>query len=59
MTKVKPKHGNETKSTIFTWDILKSDAIYFLWSKNIKVFRCISKSKFLRFMTKVNSNNGN
>ena len=36
MTKVNPKNGNKTKSDIFPWDILKSDAISFL-SKNIKV----------------------
>ena len=28
-------------------------------SKNIKVFQWLSKLKFLRFMTKVNPNNGN
>ena len=29
------------------------------WSKHIKIFQCLSKSKFLNFMTKVNPNNGN
>ena len=27
MTKVNPSNGNETKSDIFPWDILKSDII--------------------------------
>ena len=37
MTKVKPSTGNETKSDIFSWEISKSNVIYFL-SKNIEVF---------------------
>ena len=37
MTKVNPDNGNETKSDIFPWDILKSDTISFS-AKNIKVF---------------------
>ena len=28
MTKVNQKHGNETKSDIFPWDIFKSDVIF-------------------------------
>ena len=28
MTRVNPKNGNETKSDIFLWDILKSDMIF-------------------------------
>ena len=31
MTKVRPNNGNETKSSIFPWDIFKSDII-FDWS---------------------------
>ena len=31
MTKVNPNNGNETKSDIFKWDILKLDII-FHWS---------------------------
>ena len=34
MTKVNPNNGNEKKSDIFPWDILKSETISFL-SKNI------------------------
>ena len=30
MTKVNPKNGNKTKSDIFPWGILKSDAIFFI-----------------------------
>ena len=39
MTKVNPNNGNETKSDIFPWDILKSDNISFFLFKNSKVFR--------------------
>ena len=34
-------------------DIVKSDHLSFL-SKNVKIFKSLSKSKFLSFMTKVN-----
>ena len=34
MTKVNKNDGNETKSDIFSWDIFKSDAIFFLFKKN-------------------------
>ena len=37
MTKVNPNNANETKTAIFPWDVLKSDVIYFFFSKNIKV----------------------
>ena len=37
MTKVTPNNGNETKSDVYLWDIVKSDTISFL-SKNMKVF---------------------
>ena len=33
MTKVKPNNGNETKSDVFLWDILKSDTISFFIKK--------------------------
>ena len=33
--------------------------IIFYWSKNIKVFQWLSKSKFFSFMTKVNAKNEN
>ena len=29
MTKVNPNFGNETKSGIFSWDVVKSDIISF------------------------------
>ena len=32
---------------------------YLTLSKNIKIFQCLSKSKFLGFMTKVNPDNAN
>ena len=38
MTKENPNNGNETKSHIFSWDMLKSDVIFFL-PKNIKAFQ--------------------
>ena len=37
MTKVNPYNGNETKSDIFPWDILKTDII-FHQSQNTKMF---------------------
>ena len=37
MTKVDRSNGNEIKSDIFQWDILKS-AIIFHWSQNAKLF---------------------
>ena len=46
MTKVNPNNGNETKSEVFPWHTLKYDVMFFLW-KNIKVLKCLSKSKFL------------
>ena len=49
MTRVNPNNGNETKSDIFTGDILKSNTIS-LFIKNIKVFQRLSKLKFLCFM---------
>ena len=58
MTKVNPNNRNETKSASFPWDIFKSDVISF-FSKNIKVFQWLLKSKFLSFMTEVNPSNGN
>ena len=38
MIQVNRNNGNETKSGIFSWDILKSDIIFFL-SKNVRVFQ--------------------
>ena len=58
MTKVNPNNGNETRSQIWTCGIFKSGIISFL-SKNIKVFQCLSKSKYLSFMTTVNQKNEN
>ena len=37
MTKVHPNSGNETKSNIFPWDVLKSDII-FHWPEIPKIF---------------------
>ena len=34
MAKVNPENGNETKSGIFSWDIFKSDVIYFFIKKD-------------------------
>ena len=59
MTNVNPNNGNKTKSNIFSWEIFRSDPIFFFLSKNIKVFQSLSKSKLLSFMTKVNTSNGN
>ena len=50
MTKVNRNNENETKSGI---------TYFFLKKKKIKVFQKRSKSKFLRFMTKVNPEKGN
>ena len=33
MAKVNPENGNETKSGFFSWDIFKSDVIYFFIKK--------------------------
>ena len=38
MIKVIPNNGNETKSDVSLWDIVKADTISFL-SKNTKVFQ--------------------
>ena len=38
MTKVKSNNGNETKSEILSWDILKPDIISH-WSQNTKIFQ--------------------
>ena len=57
MTKLNPKHGNETKSDIFSWDIFKSDTMSFLL-KNTKIFQWLSEAKFFNFMTNVAPNNG-
>ena len=40
MIKGDPNNGNETKSDISSWDIVKADVISF-FSKNIKVFQWI------------------
>ena len=37
MTKVNKNNGYETKSDIFSWDIFKSDAIFFLLKKTIAI----------------------
>ena len=37
MTKVNPDNGNEAKSDIFPWDVLKSDIIFHC-SLNTKIF---------------------
>ena len=38
MTKMNPSNGNETKSGIFSWDIFKTDAIFFFYGKILKAF---------------------
>ena len=38
MTTVNPNNGNETKSDIFPWAILKFDII-FHWPQNTKIFQ--------------------
>ena len=42
VTKVNPSNGNETKSDIFRWDILKSDAIFF-YQKTLKCFNVFQR----------------
>ena len=56
MTKVNPKNGTETQSYIFPQYMFKSDIISFLF-KTVKVLPWFSKTKFLRFMARVNANN--
>ena len=58
MTKKNPNNCNQTKSDIFPWDILESNATFF-YQKNIEVFQWLSKPNFLSFMTKLNRNNRN
>ena len=58
MTKVNQNDGNETKSDIFPWNILRSDAIFFFIKKILKHFNDSQNLKFLIFMTKVNPSNG-
>ena len=58
MTKVKPNNGNETKSDVFSWDIFKSDSIFFFCQNILKYFSDFQNQNFC-FMTKVNPNNGN
>ena len=59
MIKVNPDNENETKSNIFHFSIgtFSNLTPYLCLSKNIKIFQCFSKSKFLSFITKVNPNN--
>ena len=38
MTKVNPSNGSKTKSDIFSWDIFKSEVIYYFVKKRIKYF---------------------
>ena len=38
MTTVNPNNGRETKSDIFSWDILKSNIIFLIGSKILKYF---------------------
>ena len=59
MTKVNPNNGNKTKSFIFPWDILKSEAISFFYQKILKYFNHFENWEFHSFMTKMIPNNGN
>ena len=38
MTTVNPNSENETKSEVFSWDILKSDIIFYWSQKNIYIY---------------------
>ena len=38
MTKVNPDNGNETKSNTFSWEIFKSQIIFY-WSQSPKIFQ--------------------
>ena len=37
MTKMNPKNVNKTKPEVFSWDILKSDVIYFFAKKYLSI----------------------
>ena len=56
LTKVNPNNGNETKSNIFSWNLFKSDFLFFK-SENIKSIQSLWPLKFLSFMTRKNLNN--
>ena len=45
MIKLKPNNGNETKSDIFPWNIVKSDII-FIYQKIIKYFNDFQNQNF-------------
>ena len=59
MTKVNPNKGNETQDQKFEHVAYSNLALYLFLSKNMEVFQCLSKSKYLSFMTTVNQSNGN
>ena len=58
MTKVNQNDGNETKSDIFPWNILRPETIFFFIKKILKHFNESQNLKFLSFMIKVNPGNG-
>ena len=46
MTKVNPNNGNETKSSIFPWDIFQSNTISFFCRKLFKYFNDFQNQNF-------------
>ena len=57
MTEINSKNWNEPKWDILSCDIFKSDVISF-YQKTIKVLKCLSKLKFLSFLSKDEQDNG-
>ena len=46
MTKANPNNGNETKSELFSWNIFKSDVVYFFVKKLLKYFNDFQNLNF-------------
>ena len=46
MTNVNPNNGNKTKSDIFSWEIFRSDPIFFFYQKTLKYFNDIQNQNF-------------
>ena len=46
MSKVNVNNGNETKSDIFSWDIFKSENIFFFYQNLLKHFNDFQNRNF-------------
>ena len=55
LSTVNSNNGNQTKSDIFSWDILRSD-IVFHWLQNTKICQWLLYLAIFSFIAKVNTN---